>query len=167
VAIGRTTDKPNCIVYSLQRPLSIADFTGPAEGQIEELAATYSGIGMGYSSQTQNGQVVLDLKVTPYFDKSQSWFKEEGKNPRVLAHEQAHFDITAIKACELAETIRNTSFTQENYQQLIQQLQKQNAKDANEEEATYDSETNHGIIEGKQIEWQARLKQKVREMGCY
>ena len=167
VTIGRTTDKPNMIVYSLHRPLSIADFEGPAEGQIQEMAATYSGIGMGYTSQTQNGQVVLNVTVTPYFDRSGSWFKEEGKNARVLAHEQAHFDITGIKACELAEAIRNASFTQENYEKLMTELQKQNNKDANEEEALYDSETNHGIIEDKQIEWQNRLKQKVREIGCY
>jgi hypothetical protein len=167
VTIGRSTDKPNCIVYSLQRPLSIADFTGPVEGDVPELAATFSGIGMGYGGKTENGQVVLNVTITPYFDRSQSWFKEAGKNPRVLAHEQAHFDITAIKACELAETIRHTPFTQENYEQLMQQLQKQNAKDANEEESTYDNETNHGIIEDKQIEWQNRLSQKVRETGCY
>jgi hypothetical protein len=156
VAIGRTTDKPNCIVYSAQRPLQIADFIGPVEEQIPELAATFSGIGMGYSGKTQNGQVVLDIIVTPYFDKTQSWFKPVGKNPRVLAHEQTHFDITAIKACELANTIRNTSFTQENYPQLLKDLQKQNAKESNEEESKYDTETNHGTIEDKQLEWEKR-----------
>ncbi len=167
VTMGRTTDKPNCIVYSLQRPLSISDFTGPVEEQIPELAATFSGIGMGYSGKTQNGQVVLDIFVTPYFDRSNSWFKEAGKNPRVLAHEQTHFDITAIKACELANAIRNTSFTQENYPRLLDEMQKQNAKDSNEEESTYDTETNHGTIEDKQREWEQKIKQKVREIGCY
>ncbi len=167
VTISRTTDKPDCIVYSQQRPLSIQDFTGPPEGQIQELAATYSGIGVGYKSQTENGQVVVDMTITPYFVRGQSWFKEEGKNARVLAHEQAHFDVTAIKACELAAIMRSTAFTQENYQALIDKLQKQNARDANEEESLYDSETNHGIIFDKQIEWQNKLKEKVREVGCY
>jgi hypothetical protein len=167
VTMGRTTDKPNCMVYSLQRPLVISDFTGPVEEQIPELAATFSGIGMGYSGKTQNGQVVLDIVVTPYFDRSNSWFKAAGKNPRVLAHEQTHFDISAIKACELASAIRKASFTQENYSGLLDEMQRQNAKESNEEEATYDTETNHGTIEDKQLEWEKKIKEKVKETGCY
>jgi len=167
VTIGRTIDMPNCIVYSLQRPLSINDFTGPVEGGVPELAATSSGTDMGYNVKTQNGQLVLNITLTPYFDRSQSWFKEAGKNPRVLAHEQAHFDITAIKTCELAETMRNAVFTQENYEQLIKQLLAKNTKDANDEETTYDNETDHSIIEDKQIEWQTRLTKKVGEVGCF
>jgi len=168
VTIGRTTDKPNCIVYSLQRPLSISDFIGPVEGEGNEMAATMSGINMTNNNmQVQNGQLVLDITITPVFSKTESWFKEEGKNAHVLAHEQAHLDITAIKACELASAIRKASFTEENYVKLLEDLQKQNFKDTREEEDTYDNETNHGIIEDKQIEWQSRLTKQVREIGCY
>ena len=167
VIVSKTTDKPNCIAYSEKRLLQITDFMGPVDGNEVELAATMSGIGMSYIGKTEDGQVVLNVTITPYFDKSQSWFKEQGKNPRVLAHEQAHMDITAIKACELANSIRNTVFTQDNYENVLNDLQRPNAQASNEEENKYDNETNHGIIEDKQITWQNAVKEKVRTIGCY
>jgi hypothetical protein len=166
-SIGRTTDKPDCIVYSAGRPLQIVDFQGPVRGQEFEMAVTASGIGVSYMEKTENGQIVLDLKVTPYFNKANSWFKKEGRNTNVLAHEQTHFDITAIKACELVNLLRKTTFTKDNYKQLLDQLQQQNSDESGREEATYDAETNHGIITDKQMEWQKRITEQVKSIGCY
>ena len=167
VSIARTTDKPDCIVYFLNRPLQVSDFQGPVEGQTYEMAITASGIGISYSEQTQNGQIVIDLTIAPYFNRAKSWFKKEARSANVLAHEQAHFDITAIKACELAGAIRNTSFNRENYKQLLEQLQQQNGRESTEEEAAYDKDTNHGIIADKQMEWQKKISAQVRTIGCY
>lgn len=167
VTLAKTSNKPDNIVYDINRPLQIADFKGRVDGQEQELAVTSSGIGLGYSGTTKNSQVVVDVVVTPYFNKAQSWFKERGKNTRVLAHEQTHFDITAIKACELVNTIKNTTFTQENYAQLLQELQEKNAQESNEEEMLYDKETNHGIIRDAQAAWEKKITEQVRTMGCY
>ena len=167
VTMAATTTKPNSIVYSLGRPLQIADFTGPPQGQEFELAVTVSGIGLGYSATAENSQVVLDVTITPYFNKAQSWFKPAGKNPRVLAHEQTHFDITAIKACELVAAIKHTTFTQDNYVQLLEELQKKNADESNEEEQRYDRETNHGIITEMQQAWEKKISEQVKAIGCY
>jgi hypothetical protein len=166
-SVGKTNDKPGSIIYSLDRPLQIADFQGPVEGSEYEMAITASGIGVSYSEQTENGQIVIDMTVTPYFNKAKSWFKKEGRNSNVLAHEQTHFDITGIKACELAATIRKTAFTKESYKQLIEQLQQQNAMESAAEEAKYDAETNHGIITDKQLEWQKKITEQVKAAGCY
>ena len=167
VEIGRTMSKPDVIVYSPQRPLQIRDFKGPADNSVIELAATFSGIGFLYSGKTEDGQVVLDVTVTPYFDISQSWFKENGKNPRVLAHEQTHFNITAIKACELVKAIKAASLTQENYAAKLKELQTQNMEASNAEQSAYDTETNHGTIEGKQHEWEQRISEEIKKAGCY
>jgi hypothetical protein len=166
VTIGKIPDMPNSIVYSAQRPLQIADFEGiPTDNRGPEMAATLSGMGFGYATETQNGQLVANVTITPYFDRSQSWFKEAGKNPRLLAHEQLHFDITAIKACELAATVRNAHFTQENYIKMLDQLRDQNEKDTDQEETIYDDETKHGTIAEKQGEWEKKVKARVREVG--
>lgn len=165
--IGKTVSKPGCIVYSLNRPLNIADFQGPPEDNIVELAATLSGVGMESSGATQNGQLVLTVTLTPYFSKSGSWFKAEGKSPGVLAHEQTHFDITAIKVCELITKISNTTFTRENYEKKIEELMTQNSEETNKEEALFDTETNHGIIHEKEAEWEKKVKDRIRVLGCY
>jgi len=167
VKLGRQIDKPYCIGYDKDRLLRIDDFRGPPKGEGREMAETMSGIGFGYTAKTENGQIVVSVTVTPYFDKSQSWFKEAGKNQRVLNHEQAHFDITAIKACELVKTIRNSTFTQENYKDLLEKLRNRNGDDTFAEENLYDDETVHGTVNDKQLEWERKLKEEVGSVGCF
>ena len=167
VTVAKAIDKPDCIVYSTGRLLRIDDFTGREQPEVAELAATYSGMAFGSTGQTETGQLVINVTITPYFDKTKSWFKEAGKNAVLLAHEQAHFDITGIKACELANAIRNTTFTKENYLALFEQLEKKYTDESNDEQEAYDSETNHGTVADKQLEWQTKLAKQVRALGCY
>ncbi len=167
VTVGRTTDKKDLIVYSTGRPVQIPDFKGRVEGKEAELAVTVSGIGVGYSGQVDNGQVVIDVVITPYFNTALSWFKPQGRNSRVLAHEQAHFDITAIKACELIAMIRKAKFTEDNYEQVLQELQQRNSDESNALQNRYDEETAHGTIQPVQEAWEKKLKEQVRTCGCY
>ena len=167
VIVAKTINKPNCIVYNTKRQLLISDFTGPIQDDVSELAATYSGIAFSTTGATEKGQLVINVTLTPYFDKTKSWFKEAGKNPVLLAHEQAHFDITAIKACELAEALRKAAFTKDNYLALFDQLQQQYVGQSNEEQNTYDNETNHGTIPDAQQAWQKRISLKVKALDCY
>ena len=71
------------------------------------------------------------------------------------------------KRYELANTIRATSFTKDNYEQLLDKLHNENIKATYDEENTYDNETDHGIITAKQQEWQQTLKEKIKTVGCY
>jgi hypothetical protein len=167
VTFATTTGKPNTIIYNTARPLKISDFTGPAENTIVEQAATYSGIMLGYVEHIEKGETIVDVTVTPYFDVSKSWFKPEGKTPAVLAHEQTHFDITAIKACELAAAIRNAKLTRDNYASVIEQLQKQSSQATGDEEELFDAETKHGIVTDKEAAWEKKVKQQVKAIGCY
>ncbi|MES2702609.1 MAG: hypothetical protein V4649_08225 [Bacteroidota bacterium] len=167
VVLAQATDRPGCIAFDKNTPLQIDDFKGPPEDDVRELAATYSGITVGYAEHVENGQSVLDITVIPYFDKSKSWFKLAGKTPYVLAHEQAHLDITAIKACELAEQFRKSKLTRDNFAQAIQQMQQDNAKATSDEEELYDAETAHGTITAKQVAWEKKVKQQLNAVGCY
>ena len=167
VRLAKTTDKPNTIIYSAQRPLSISDFNGRPEHNVQEMAATVSGIGFSYSSSVQKGQLVIAVTITPYFDKEQSWFREAGKNTNVLAHEQLHFDITANKACELVNTLRNTAFTKQNYAALLDKLQQQNAEAAGKEQDKYDNESNHGIVRDQQAAWTRKINEQLKASTCY
>jgi hypothetical protein len=167
VTMGQTIDLPNTIVYSLSRPLSIADFTGTPEGGGPELAITASGAGLRYESGVSNGETVVNVVITPYFDKTRSWFREEGKTPYVLAHEQAHFDITAINTCEFIDAVKKASFTPENYVQKLQALEEEYARKRADMQDAYDGATNHGIIHEQQAIWQNKIKDEVRTVGCY
>ena len=165
--IGKTTDNRDFIIYSQQRPLNQRDFKGTVQEDLPEKATTYSGNLFATTSLVQKGQLIFSVVVTPYFDKSQSWYNPVNSNPYLLAHEQAHFDITAIKTCELVSALRNATFTKENYEDRFKQLTKQYENETTEEQNAYDSETNHGTIPDKPQAWQNKITQHVKASGCY
>lgn len=167
VEIARSATDTNWIIYNANRMLTIPEFKGPEDKKAAEMAATNSGIGLAYDSRVENGQLMLMVRITPYFDMSKSWFKDAGKTPALLAHEQAHFDITAVKACELAAAIRAATLTQDNFKETIEQIQKANQLQATAEEDRYDRETNHGTIRDKQLQWQQKAKEDIKKAGCY
>jgi hypothetical protein len=167
VVLGKTFSKPNSIAYNKQKPLRYEDFTGPADAKGFEMAATVSGIGVTYTPQSVNGQLVINVTVTPFFNKGLSWFKPAGKKANVLSHEQTHFDITALYACKLINTLRNTTFTKDNYDALLEQLRIKNQKESIEEEDAYDKETSHGTLSAKQQAWEKKIKEKLKTVGCF
>ncbi len=167
VSLARNSEKEDQIVYSAQQPLQINDFQGPHGSNPSEAAATVSGIGIRYHGETLNSQLVIDVTISPYFRTSLSWFRKTEQNQRVLAHEQTHFDITALYACKLYNAVRAAKLTKENYDRVLENLQKQNEEDAEKEEILYDHETNHGTINNTQEAWQKKLKEEIRACGCY
>lgn len=167
VTMGKPLNNPNWIPYTPGKLLKIADFMAPEKKEVPEMAETASGIGLSYTTKTENGQIVVNVTVVSYFDRSLSWFKQVAKNSRVLEHEQTHFDITAAIACDLVTALRGATYTRSNYMALIKELQDASTKARSEEQDRYDTETNHGIIRDKQDAWDARVKEKLRKGGCY
>ncbi len=165
--ISKTSNMKNFIVYDLRRPLQLRDFKGEVRDDLPEKATTVSGHATTFSQSVQKGQKVINIVVTPYFDKDLSWFNPVNTNALLLAHEQAHFDITAIKVCELVNALRNARLTKENYQQRIDELEKLCKDETDNEQNTYDTETAHGTIPDKQQVWQDKISKQVKACGCY
>jgi len=160
-------DDKNLILFSYDRPLIVADFKGRPDASSHAVAATYSGIQLAMKGAVRDNKMQLDVVLTVYFDKSKSWAKKDGKSDRVLAHEQNHFDLTALKACELSKAIANANYKSETAMQQIRDLQKKYTKELNELQVQYDRETQHGTIEEEQAKWAARIKSELAAVGCY
>ncbi len=167
VVLSTKTDKQDCIPYTANQLLKIDDFKGLPQGNGPEMAITASGIGFNYNVTTSDGQIVLDIDISPTFNKRLSWFKEAGKNPKVLAHEQLHFDITALKACEFVNALQKKTFNKADYTQILEQFQQQFENETKEMENRYDNETGHGTIIDKQLEWEKEIKEQIFKAGCY
>ena len=167
VNIGKTSSVPECIVYNANRPLTVGDFNGHVEIDSNENAVTFSGFDFLEAVSVKEGQLVVNLTITPCFNKSKSWFKVGAGSKILLAHEQGHFDITAINACELVEQLRHTTFTKDNYKTLIDELGKEYEQKKNDEQNAYDSETNHSKIMDKQLEWQHKISEQLKGLECY
>jgi hypothetical protein len=166
VTIKSASSNPDEIVYSTEKPLTVADFKGTPDALSKALAATYSGFVMQYEMQGDYTGNVANVELVPYFEIQKSWMKPGGKTAYVLQHEQLHFDITAIKTYELAAAIKNRTFTVANFKEEIASLQKQYSKEMEVMQTQYDSETSHGIFKEKQNLWQARIKNELKEKAA-
>jgi DNA polymerase elongation subunit (family B) len=166
VSIADAEADNNLILYKAGKKLSIEDFKGKTDEHSDGVAATYSGISLEMQGLSKNGVMNITVKLTVYFDKTKSWMKRDGKTERVLAHEQIHFDLTAMKACALAKALREESYTLQNVQQKIRQLQEQHTQELNKLQQAYDKETKHGTIADKQAEWAARVAKELASNSC-
>jgi hypothetical protein len=167
VEIASGSDDADKIAWSAGKPLTLDDFKGRPDDLSRAAAATNSGLDVRTSQQTQFSQTKVVVSILPFFDKSRSWCRTNSRNALTLQHEQQHFNITAIKACELADTIRKFAFTPGNYMKELDQLYRQKDKEIQQEQELYDSETNHGQIIAAQAKWEETIKEALGKKGCY
>ena len=167
VTAGQKPIQQGQILYRRGLNLKVSDFLGAPEPNESLAATTFSGIGFNYTTAISNGQIVVNVFVTPYFDKSMSWFKKDGHVADVLAHEQLHFDIRVIGACNLIKAIKSGTFSSSGYQKQLEELRKEFSEKAEQRENEYDVETNHGLIADKQAQWSKQVKMELLAATCF
>lgn len=167
VSIEQATDNKNLLLYSPDRPLEVSDFRGKADRSSAGVAATFSGMQMAFSGEEKARVLYVDVKLLVYFDQTKSWTKKEGRSPEVLAHEQIHFDITAIFACAFAQAIREYSFTPADIKEELRALNRKFVENMQRTQDNYDRETAHGTLREKQAEWSAKIRAQLDKQRCY
>jgi len=155
------------IAYSPRRPLVLDDFTGRPDDLSRAAAITYSGLDVQYKTESLYGQTKVTVIIVPFFDKTRSWCRTISRKTKTLLHEQQHFNITAIKACELAAAIKGFSFTLTGYMKELEQLYRQKEKEIAQWQDQYDQETHHGLLATAQDQWVLRIQDSVRHQSCY
>jgi hypothetical protein len=167
VEIVEKADHSNLILFSKERPLKIGDFKARPDAASPGVGATYSGIAMAIEGRMEKGVLVTTVRLTVYFDAAQSWMKREGKTERVLKHEQNHFDLTAIKACDLAQAIAGASYDYRNLKKKLHELHRLHTSQLRELQKDYDQETKHGTVAEQQAVWAARIAARLAAADCF
>lgn len=167
VYFSNIADKKGHIPYQRSRKLFITDFEGVPDETSPGAAATLSGVGMSYKVSKLRNRTEVDVTVMAYFDRTGSWMKANGKNTTILMHEQRHFDITAIKACELRQRIEQTTFTPNSYQEQLKELLNTVQQEGTEMQNEYDRETEHGTIIDQQEKWNKKIINILAEQPCF
>ena len=144
-------------------PITWNEFKGSPDRNSEFIAMTYSGIKIKYEYRTRKGVTEARVHLCPYMDINQSWFKPEGHNDPTLAHEQRHFDITAVVAMQFAEELKKRKFTVQSFPSEIKLLHKEYINKLAEMQQLYDEETEHGIKPDKQAMWDRRLAEELKK----
>jgi hypothetical protein len=168
VEIEHAPKDPNQLGYSTSRPLTVNDFLGKPDDMSRAAAATAGALSVKYISNIEDGRITVQVIITPFFDKLKSWYLDKYRdNAKVLAHEQRHFDIAAIKACELADTIRLQKFTKSNFSEKLELMAGKKQLEMDELQALYDAETRHGINPIVQEKWNKLLLDMLARLTCY
>ncbi|MBL7717563.1 MAG: hypothetical protein JNL72_01900 [Flavipsychrobacter sp.] len=151
------------VAYSRKRPLTYNDFQGRASRHSDFAAATSSGISLATSSVTEKKHTELKIKVGAFFHKNESWFRDDARHDYVLEHEQLHFDITALIACELIEALGKFDFDPDTYDKKMGELHGYFEEMKNQLQAEYDEATNHGLDTAQQEEWKNKIRAQLAE----
>lgn len=102
--------------------------------------------------------VVAGLDYVLYIDKSESWNVTGTETIPFLAHEQGHYDITAIGARELYAglfTLKGSDI--HDLSDKIKDLLQSNQEKLNLKTKNYDVQTKHGDDSGSQQLWESKI----------
>jgi len=159
------TGEADFIDWDADRKLTWTDFTGKPESGTDR--AALSSIQIHIDFQFANNDLQWNIRCR--FNKKKSWGKT--RTDYILAHEQAHFDITEIHARKLHE--RYLAYKKTNgkdHSKELQRIYQQTMTEENEMQTAYDRETNHSIRKEQQELWLKKvdsLIQATREFSGY
>lgn len=163
----QTDHEQGNLTYQLDRPLKISDFKGKPVKNSPAVALVYSGVSMSMESSTHENATHIKIIIRAYMDPRVSWMKNNGKNQKVLSHEQLHFDLTALAACDLKRKIDNTKFDQHWKKQLHQIYFEEIESKLQRLQNKYDEDTVHGTIESAQESYYQFIKGQIDKSDCF
>ncbi len=143
------------------RRLTWDDFLCEPRRNTDAVASTSTSLGIAY--QIKNNQ--LTYQITCNFSKKRSWGLV--KTPYILAHEQAHFDITEIFARKLHQALQDYQVNRKTFKEDINTIYERVVKAKEAFQKLYDSQTDHSRKSAKQQEWLERIDEILDETSPY
>ncbi len=154
------------ILWDSEDRLSWLDFLGEIQFKSKYKAKTFSKI--NFENTVSKDSIIL--KIPCFFVSNKSWVKNDFReNLLLLEHEQLHFDIAELVARKIREECaqhESTSLLESSV--ILQKIYDKFYGDFWDElNFAYDEETNHGINEGKQLEWEFKVKNELKLLKRY
>lgn len=155
----KETDK--IIPWSASRKLVWEDFMSEPKREGDAVASTSTSLGLSYQYKENK----LTYRITCDFSKEKSWGSL--KTDYILAHEQAHFDITEIHARKLYQALYNYEINPSTVKADVASIYNQIVKEKEEMQRAYDKNTDHSRKRGKQVDWLDRIDQILLETEMF
>lgn len=152
------------IYYSLNRPLSWADFKGAPDYNNPGGAITASGFAFYANMNMVGKDIYLNVTVYTFFSKKNSWKKPNINSNYHLQHEQHHFDITRISAERFYNELLKANFSVNNYSKLLSSLFNKAFDENTALQQKYDSETHHSINTSQQLKWNNKIAEEIKSL---
>jgi len=145
------------IPWSYDRMLKWEDFLCEPVKNSDAVALTSTTLGITF--KYSSGRFVYDINCS--FSKKKSWGLL--KTHYILAHEQAHFDITEIFARKLHQEMRNYRPNFSTLKKDVSAIYESVIQQEKAFQELYDGETSHSRKKGKQDEWLGKIEQLLEE----
>ena len=107
ILFASSAETDEVIYWSSDYRLTWNDFLGKPRFDYESISALTSS-GIIHYNGCKDGKITF--KVQAYFEKNESWVKEEALTDHHLIHEQIHFDITELAARRLRKSLKERKF---------------------------------------------------------
>jgi hypothetical protein len=157
--------KVDTIYYTPLKKLVWPDFKGKPEHHTNALAVTSSGFGYLATMQTRNNKTDIGITIYCYFSKQDSWVIAGGESDYALTHEQHHFDITYIVACNFIKKLKDSKFTRSNYITLLDEIYTGSRQQLKKMQDDYDSQTKNGQLKNIQAKWNDKIDKQLKTLS--
>ena len=145
------------IPWTESRLLVWDDFQCEPKRNSDAVASTSTSLGLAY--QVEDGK--LSYSITCTFSKHKSWGLL--RTDYILAHEQAHFDITELYARELHKALQQYQFNRKTYRKDVNDIYRQIVKDKEAMQAAYDGGSDHSRQKRAQYDWLEKIDLMLEE----
>lgn len=149
------------IPWLSHRKLAWDDFLSPPEKNSDAVASTSTSLGISY--KVQNSEWAYS--ITCNFSKYKSWGLL--RTDYILAHEQAHFDITEIFARKLHYELETYQFNRRTFKKDINAIYQKIVKEKEIFQKLYDGETDHSRNKKKQQLWLKKIEEILQKTEPY
>lgn len=158
----RSVSDNDYLDWSADRKLTWDDFTAKPELGTERAALSSIQIHVDFRFSNND----LKWNILCRFNKKKSWGKTQ--TDYILAHEQAHFDITEYHARKLHERLQAFKKSgDKDYNRRLQAIYEETMKEENAMQETYDRETKHSIFRKTQEEWLEKVAGLLKDSAPY
>lgn len=155
------------IMWRQDRKLTWKDFKAkaPLSSQKDVAALTFCGIRY-YSSRVLLTSPAK-ISVANVFYCNKSWVRKSQKKPSILRHEQLHFDLSEVYARKMRKALQEANLTGATLNTIGNSIFQMTNQEYQIRQDQYDKETNHGINQEKQIEWNLIVRKELNELHEY
>lgn len=141
------------------RKLSWSDFQGTPESESAyQLIGALTSSGIYYDKSCVDGYIAFDVQA--YFEKHNSWVREEAKTEQHLSHEQVHFDITELFSRKISQALIQKAFTCDQ-DEAFERFMELMLMKWQSEQLNYDLATNYSHHHERQQEWTEKVQDEL------
>ena len=162
----RKNIKGDTIIWNENNKLKWTDFKG-SSGLSSFMAQSNCIFSYRAEPKMKNGIMELNIRLNASFDRNHSWVIAGHQKDTLLAHEQLHFDICELNIRHLRKRILDLTLNPMEFDVQINSLFSEVWSENQNQQQNYDDETGHGIISDKQLFWQAKIKEELKNIPSY